>query len=200
MPDLIILPKPAKGLTTDQFEITAEPKTKVSTGQTLFFRWDWNNDGNWDTPFSTGNQLKHRFLHPGNQTINMEYSDGKKQVRTEKTELLVEQGYSALHPVFSVNPSKGNILTTYTFDAGLTTDDEDSLNQLRFRWDFLGDGHWSGEYSKNPVTAFQFTSAGVYNPRLEAKDPSGRTATHSIKLIVTMQDSLIISDFLGIDR
>jgi len=195
LPDLRIIPKPAKGLTTDVFDLSVDPVTAVSVSRTLFYRWDWDNDGTWDTPFSTSNQLKHRFLHPGNQIISIEYSDGKKQVRTETLTIVVEQGYSAPHPAFKVNPVRGNILTTFTFDAGLTKDDEDSLDQLKFRWDFRGDGRWTSEYSKNPVSAFQYTSAGVFNPKLEARDPSGRSATYSGELTVSMEDSLIIADF-----
>jgi len=195
LPDLRIIPKPAKGLTTDVFDLSVDPVTAVSVSRTLFYRWDWDNDGTWDTQFSTNNQLKHRFLHPGNQIISIEYSDGKKQVRAETLTIVVEQGYSAPHPAFKVNPVRGNILTTFTFDAGLTKDDEDSLDQLKFRWDFRGDGRWTSEYSKNPVSTFQYTSAGVFNPKLEARDPSSRSATYSGELTVSMEDSLIIADF-----
>ncbi|HBB92934.1 MAG TPA: hypothetical protein DC042_14780 [Bacteroidales bacterium] len=196
LPDLTIRVKPAKGLTTDNFTIAVEPVTSESDGLTLFYRWDWDNDGIWDTPFSTSSNVVHRFLKPGNPMVRFEYADGKKQVRTGEVMLLVEQGYSAPKPGFSVNPGKGNILTSFVFDASLTRDDEDSLNQLQFRWDFRGDGHWTVDYSKNPVASYQFSAAGLYNPKLEVKDPAGKTATFSRELLVTMEDSLIVSDFI----
>ena len=71
LPDLKTTLNPAKGLTTDVFDIKVDPVTKGNAGRTLFYRWDLDNDGTWDTPFSTSNQLKHRFLHPGNQIISM---------------------------------------------------------------------------------------------------------------------------------
>lgn len=194
LPDLKIMPKPAKGSTIDVFEINLEPGTG-SSNRILFYRWDLDNDGVWDTPFSTGTQIKHRFLQPGNKIINVEYSDGKKQVKTETVTIAVEQGYSPPHPNFSVNPGSGNILTQFTFDASLTRDDEDSLGQLRFRWDFLDDGSWDTDVSNNPSATWQYRSAGVYKPKLEARDVSGRIATFSREVIVTMKDSLIIADF-----
>jgi len=195
LPDLKTTLTPAKGLTTDVFDIKVDPVTPGNAGQSLFYRWDWDNNGTWDTPFSTSNQLMHRFLQPGNLTVRMEYSDGKKQVRTENVNIIVEQGYSAPHPVFKVNPVKGNILTTFTFDAGTTKDDEDSLSQLKFRWDFLGDGRWTAENSKNPMATYQYHLAGVFNPKLVVLDPTGRTASFTGEVTVTMVDSLIIADF-----
>jgi len=195
LPDIKLIPKPAKGLTTDIFEITAEPLGSVPVGQTLFYRWDWNNDGVWDTPFSTAALAKHRFLQPGTCVVKMEFGDGKKQVKSEELEIVVEQGYSAPRPNFTVSPGTGNILTVFTFDAGITRDDEDSLNQLKFRWDFKGDGRWTPEYSKNPIITYQYARAGIYYPKLEARDPSGHAASYSGELVVTMEDSLIIASF-----
>ncbi len=195
LPELTISVKPAKGLTTDNFTIAVEPVTGEKEGLTLFYRWDWDNDGTWDTPFSTSSNVTHRFLKPGNAMVKFEYADGKKQLTTGEVMVQVEQGYSAPKPEFSVTPGRGNILTSFVFDASLTLDDEDSLNQLQFRWDFRGDGHWTVDYSKNPVTSYQYYAAGLYTPKLEVKDPAGKTATYSRELIVTMEDSLIVADF-----
>jgi uncharacterized protein (TIGR02145 family) len=134
-------------------------------------------------------------MSPGNQVVRLEYSDGKKLVRNESLTVVVEQGYSAPHPSFKVNPGKGNTLTTFNFDAGLTKDDEDSLDQLKFRWDMWGQGYWTTEFSNNPKTTYQYNSPGLYNPKLEVRDPSGRSSMCSIELIVTMEDSLIVADF-----
>jgi uncharacterized protein (TIGR02145 family) len=195
LPDLKITLKPDKLSTTDVFEISANPINAVTTDRILFYRWDWNNDGNWDTPFSTGNQIKHRYLQPGNQVIRVECGDGKKQVRTENLTIVVEQGYSAPRPSFKVSPGKGNILTVFTFDASLTKDDEDSLQQLKFKWDFWGDGRWTPSYSSDPITTCQYSAQGLFHPKLEVRDPSGRSAVYSNDLTVNMEDTLIIADF-----
>jgi uncharacterized protein (TIGR02145 family) len=195
LPDITISTKPDKGFTTDIFEITVNPDKTAGTNRTLFYRWDWNDDGIWDTPFSTGNQYKHRFLKPGSQVIRVECADGKKQVETKNLTITVEQGYTAPRPAFFIHPKKGNILTVFTFDAGLTRDDEDSISQLRFRWDLWGKGSWVTDFSSNPVTTCQYPVSGVYYPKMEVRDPSGRSATFSSELVVTMEDSLIIPDF-----
>ncbi|MFA6482065.1 MAG: FISUMP domain-containing protein [Bacteroidales bacterium] len=195
LPDLSLSAKPAKGLTTDIMEIKVSEAPSGPVDRILFYRWDWNQDGVWDTPFSTGNQLKHRFMKPGSQLISMEYSDGKKQVKTAELTILVDQGFSAPRPLFTVSPGTGNFLIAFTFDATGTADDEDSLDQLKFRWDFMGDGRWTQQYTASPTATYQYKLAGVYNPKVEVRDPSGRSATFSREVVVDMRDSLIIPDF-----
>ncbi len=195
LPELKVLFSPTKAATTDWIEIQVQPVTLGKADRTLFYRWDWNSDGIWDTEFSTADKVKHRFMQPGSLMVRMEVADGKKQVKLSEVPIVIQQGYSAPKTVFSITPGKGNILTTFGFDASLTKDDEDSLSQLKFRWDFLGTGHFSAEYSLTPLATYTYATAGVYHPKLEARDPSGRSATFSIKLQVTMEDSLIRPDF-----
>jgi len=192
LPEVSVGVKPGQGLTTDIIEITITPQAPAKTGQELFYRWDWDNDGSWDNPFSTGNQMKHRFLSPGMKTVRIEYADGMKQTDIKIIQISIRQGFSAPHPDFRISPGKGNILTEFHFDAGITRDDEDSLDQLMFRWDYKGEGIWNQQFSKNPEAIYRYTTPGIYQPKLEVKDPTGRTALVSHELIITMEDTLII--------
>lgn len=195
LPDLAITLKPEKGVTTDVFALTIEPIVEGNSGTTLFYRWDWDSDGTWDIPFTTSQKAEHRFMQAGTREILLEYSDGAKQVKTKVLTLVVAQGYSEPHPLFTVTPGTGNILTTFVFDASCTSDDEDSLNQLRFRWDFKENGSWTTDFSSSPQATWKYDKARPYHPRMQAIDPSGKTAIYSTEVIVNMIDSLIIADF-----
>jgi uncharacterized protein (TIGR02145 family) len=195
LPKLVVLASPTSGFTTDLFDITILADNLDGGINTLFYRWDWNHDGHWDTPFSKNNKVQHRFFKPGIQVVGIECSDGKMQVKQEILTLEVKQGSSAPRTFFDFFPSKGNILTTYTFNATKTKDDEDSLDQLLFRWDFKGTGNWSTEFSKNPIANFVYNNPGLYNPKLQSKDPSGLTAIYTCELLVTLLDTLIYADF-----
>ncbi|MFH0760283.1 MAG: FISUMP domain-containing protein [Bacteroidota bacterium] len=195
LPDLAITLKPEKGVTTDVFALTIEPIVEGKSGTTLFYRWDWDNDGTWDIPFTTSQKAEHRFMKAGTREILLEYSDGAKQVKTKVLTLVVAQGYSEPHPLFTVTPGTGNILTTFVFDASSTLDDEDSLSQLKFRWDFRENGNWTTEFSASPKATWKYEKARRYHPRMQAIDPSGKTAICSTEVIVNMIDSLIIADF-----
>ncbi len=195
LPDVAIVANPPSGNTTDVFEIQVTPVSGPGADQSYFYRWDWNNDGMWDTKFSSNNSEKHRYLLPGNQVIRVEMIDGKKQIRAFTASVQVVQGYSPPKPVFSISPATGNPTTEFTFDARATKDDEDSLAQLEFRWDPLGDGRWQIQYNSSPVARYKYTLAGNYSPKLQVKDPTGRTAIVTGELAVTLEDSLIHADF-----
>ena len=38
----------------------------------LRFRWDWENDGTWDTPFISDTSIYHKYTAPGNYKILLE--------------------------------------------------------------------------------------------------------------------------------
>jgi len=191
LPPLQVTVNPDSGNTTHVFGITIQPLREGNPDQTLFYRWDWEGDGIWDIPFTTSVKFEHRFMTPGDRQMVLEYSDGQRQVETRIIPLHVEQGYSAPRSSFTISPDTGNILATFTLDARTTQDDEDSLSQLSFRWDFTNTGRWSTGYSSNPVATTTYPAAGVYFPRLEVRDPSGRTAIVTKELVVNMIDSMI---------
>jgi uncharacterized protein (TIGR02145 family) len=195
IPDITITANPAAGKTTDIIEFTVSTMAGKPYGNSLFYRWDWNDDGIWETRFSSSPVTKHRYYQKGDQVIHLEVSDGKKQVRSFSLSLKVLQGFSPPDAIFVISPPAGNPTVEFTFDASGTHDDEDSLSQLQFRWDPVGDGRWLIQYSSNPVAKYKYPRAGFYKPMLQVKDPSGRVATYSKELSVNLIDTLIFASF-----
>lgn len=82
---------------------------------------------------------------------------------------------------FSVNPTQGTTYTNFQFDASLSSDNEDTLENLLFRWDWddeyssADDEIYDTEYSSNPISSHVYTSPGKYSVRLQAKDRGGMT-------------------------
>jgi 6-phosphogluconolactonase (cycloisomerase 2 family) len=75
----------------------------------------------------------------------------------------------------------------FVFDGRLTTDAEDSLAVLEFRWDWNNDGVWDTEYSTEYVTYYaeQFSlNPGIITVTLEARDSGGMSHTYSGTVIV----------------
>ena len=42
----------------------------------LMFRWDWNNDGQYDTEYSTNALISVKYLQEGHYVINLQVKDG----------------------------------------------------------------------------------------------------------------------------
>lgn len=187
---------PPEGNTTTIFKFNTSPTNIEGTQDTmLFFRWDWDSDGVWDTHFSRSRNFDYRFRAKGTYNVTMEASSNGGMRDTISTTINVVQGFSAPRPVLNISPESGNIKTVFTFDASTTADDEDSLNLLEFRWDYEGDGFYDTPWSSEPVITHTYANAGPYNPAVIARDPSQLSASAKKELRVSLNNPELVVDF-----
>lgn len=193
--DLILSVSPKEPQTTDEVAISMFHPDGQVLDDRVYFRWDWTGDSIWDTPFSIDSVGFHRYFHPDRYGFQVQMIDGEGNSRIIKDTVVVDRGFSAPKAAFTISPEVGNPNTEFIFDASGTYDDEDSLDQLLFRWNFFGEGYVLTEFSSHPVIKRKFPQLGVYAPILEVKDPSGKTgkATHSFT--VNLVDPRIHADF-----
>lgn len=189
--DLVFSSDPGNASTTDTIFFEVKSDAGDIKDGSLFYRWDWNNDTIWDTEFSALNSFQKRFLVPGDYSINLQYADGKGKVQDYSKQIKISQGTSSPEAKFSVSPSSGNYFQKFYFDASLTYDAEDSLENLLFKWDLDGDGYWERDFDTIYRVEHIFSSPGEYSPNLIVKDPSNKFASYSEKLYVDKTDSLI---------
>ncbi|MCD4736948.1 MAG: hypothetical protein K8R53_12965, partial [Bacteroidales bacterium] len=75
-PTAVFNVSPANGTTLTNFNFDAsgsyDPEDPPSV---LQVRWDWENDGNWDTPFTTTKTATHQYTQPGTYTAKLEVKD-----------------------------------------------------------------------------------------------------------------------------
>ena len=86
---------------------------------------------------------------------------------------------------FTVNPQSGSTLTTFNFDASGSSDNEESLSDLRFRWDWENDGNWDTEYSSIKMASYVYPTPGTKTVKLEVLDSGGLTGTITKTIQVT---------------
>jgi uncharacterized protein (TIGR02145 family) len=76
--------------TTTIFTVDASPSQDAeSPSFSLKVRWDWENDGQWDSEFSLLKQSAHRFCTAGCYTISLEVKDQDGNCDTTSQTLLV---------------------------------------------------------------------------------------------------------------
>lgn len=78
---------------------------------------------------------------------------------------------------FSVDPQFGNTTTDFAFDASQSSDKEDDISDLQFRWDWTYDGIYDTPWLTMPRTVKKYPVAGTYEVILEVKDTGGLTDT-----------------------
>ncbi|NIN65340.1 MAG: PKD domain-containing protein, partial [Anaerolineae bacterium] len=85
---------------------------------------------------------------------------------------------------FTVSPSAGNLTTTFTVDASLSSDAEDPSGALKVRWDWKDDGVWDTLWSTTKTAQHQYTEPDNYTIRLEVADTEGLTDTTTRQVVV----------------
>ena len=88
----------------------------------------------------------------------------------------------------SVSPDSGSTLTTFVFDASMTTDAETAAQELLFRWDWDNDGTYDTAFDTVRVVEKVFSIAGNRDIKLQVKDHFGFTTTLSQTLSVVFED------------
>jgi uncharacterized protein (TIGR02145 family) len=195
-PEIVSSFSPGKGLTTTVFNFDFSGSIFENPDHNkLFFRWDWNNDGIWDSPFSNKMQFEHRYLIAGKRLSKVIAMDLNGLSDTVHFEINVGQGYTKPRPHLVITPLTGTPYTEFIFDASGTKDDEDSIQTLQFRWDFDGDRQYETGYTSSSVYHYQFPTIGIYLPAVEVIDTMGLTDKASGRVVINLLDTSIVANF-----
>ncbi|HBB92803.1 MAG TPA: hypothetical protein DC042_14085 [Bacteroidales bacterium] len=195
-PVIQVTVSPLSGNTTQVFSFDMSRSESLSDRSSkLFCRWDWDGDGTWDTPLTRQLKHEHRYYAPGTWHTRAELVNVDGVSDTAGITMQIARGYTPPAPILVAQPDKGHIYTRFLLDASRTRDDEDSLNQLKFRWDFEGDDIWDTGLTDSVLIHHVYPESGFYNPRLEVSDPSGRTARVFIPIEVNLKDPRLLVTF-----
>lgn len=174
---------PAVGTVDTEFRVDATGTYDAETpASSLEVRWDWEDDGTWDTPFSTDKAAQHRYDTTGPKTIVLEVRDAEGATDRESRTVTV----TGLEPVanFTVAPSVGTTATVFSFDAGASLDAEYGTDALEVRWDWEDDGTWDTGFTTRKTATYRYGALGIFTVRLQVRNPAMRVAETSRELRV----------------
>jgi len=177
---------PGSGNVTTSFTADASNSTDLEDPPAVLeVRWDWEDDGTWDTAWSRAKVANHLYAAPGNYTIRLQVRDsaGLTAEATRDVRLLNTAPVAA----FDLLPAAGNVSTVFTADASNSTDLEDPTGVLEVRWDWEDDGVWDTAWSTTKTATHTFPAVGAYTTRLQVRDAGGLTseATRTVSLANT---------------
>lgn len=148
-------------------------------GSALEYRFDWDGDGRFDTPFDTKNIWRHVFETAGTHYVVMEVRDpeGASSFAEATIEVFDNQPPKASFfiDVKTQQVTKDVVRNKYFFDASDSVDPEGE--KLQYRWDF----NYTGENDISFTTGWSSSSkySGVYDfpgskvVRLQVRDKDG---------------------------
>jgi hypothetical protein len=168
--------------------------------QYLKYRFDWDSDGRFDTPYDTKTGWKHIFGTTGAHKVTMEVMDPEGLTAQTSAEITTFQN-TAPTALLSIGAAKGiknkyfsgaDFRVNYAFDASSSSDAETSKNKLLFRWDFNNTGKddivFDTGWSNNPKNNGFYAIPGKKVIRLQVKDADGAVSDAYAQIEVPSAD------------
>jgi len=104
---------PPSGFVSTIFAVDASSSRDLQTPTAqLQVRWDWENDGNYDTEFTTVKTATHQYSTPGTYTIKLEVKDTDGNTGTTPRNVTVNS--RAPQPFDLVRPLSGDTVRAFT--------------------------------------------------------------------------------------
>ena len=176
---------PVSGDTTTDFEFDASCSSDPDgSDSTLQVRWDWTNDGVFDTAFATGKVATHRYTTPGTKTARLQVRDEKGATDETTWTIEVQQGNAPPAACFDVAPQTGTTETDFEFDASCSSDPDGSDSTLQVRWDWTNDSVFDTSFTTSKTTTHRFAEPGTITVLLEVKDEGGATGRTARQIVV----------------
>jgi uncharacterized protein (TIGR02145 family) len=180
VPFLIVTPDSGiTNETTFQFDPTGS-YDNFFPNDSLQVRFDWENDGIFDTNWQLLSIVNNQyFLGGGDKTVKMQLKDGVNWTTDTTMQFFVNTRPSA---TFITTENDTNVLH-FHFDASASFDYEDG-NNLKYRWDFDGNGIWDTGWLINDTSSYLYSSGGDYAPKLSVLDLNNLTSEITVNLNV----------------
>jgi PKD repeat protein len=145
-------------------------------GDTLQYRWDFNNDGVWDTAWSTSATASNTWYNDYTGTVVLQVYDG--HMSDVDSDMVTVNNVA---PIVNAGPDKtSNEGATVSFSGSFT--DPGTADTHTISWNF-GDGH---TYSGTLTPTHIYGDNGVYTVTLTVIDNDGGIGTDT--LVVTVNN------------
>lgn len=164
-----------RGVVGVEFSFRIIAKDIEDRGNQLVYRYDFDGDGKFETPYSKKADFKYSYGTSGMKTVIGQVRDSKGQdVSISKKILVVEN----TPPVVVMAPTilNGIISTKFRFDVSKSYDDQFNSQTLEYRWDFNNDGLFDNKFERRSSMDHIFSSPGIKIITVQVRDPLGLTA------------------------
>ena len=135
------------------------------------YRWDWGNDGEWDTNFLFSPIQLYKFKHPGKFKTKLQVCDNIGQMN-DKT-YTIDIPCTPPIAIYTLSADSGYFRNEFIFDASSSYDNEEGSNNLLVRWDFESDGYWDTNFSEEKTIGHIFDTVGTNYTTMQVMDSDG---------------------------
>ena len=141
---------------------------------TLLFKWDFENDGRWDTDLNSNPEVTHSFKTPREYTVKLYVIDPSQRGASLIKKVEVNRHETLIHVDFTWLPEEATVKDTFLLDASATFHETDPNRIFTYTWDIRGEvkygpfteavfPHVFWEYGKQTVTLTVTDQLGLHN-------------------------------------
>ena len=146
-------------------------------GDPLQYRWDFNNDGTWDTGWSINPIASYTWNDDYSGTAKLEVNDGEL-TDTDTASVTVNN----VAPTANADgPYTGSEGSTITFTGSATDPGSDTFE---YRWDFDNDGTYDTPWSLDPSASYTWNDDHNGTVVLQVRDDDGELDTDTANVTV----------------
>ena len=137
------------------------------------YRWDFNNDGNYDTNWLSTPIKNYTYESAGTYTLKLEVKDDENKTDTDTSTVTIFPEKNIM-PVADANgPYDGYVNENITFDGSNSNDSDGTIEY--YRWDWENDEKYDTSWLTSPTINKSFSSTGTHSVKLQVKDDRGAT-------------------------
>jgi PKD repeat protein len=153
---------PTEGTINSTFQLDAS-NSSDEDGSIGSYKWQISDGTNLQ-----GKRTQKKFDVKGTYTIQLTVTDNKGGISNKAKQLDVGDNLPPL-AAFTVTPSSGTQLTTFTFDASTSSDSDGEIRG--YLWDF------GGKTENGRIVQHRFTEGGSFRVELQVKDTQGAVSS-----------------------
>ena len=147
-------------------------------GDTLQYRWDFDNDGNWDTGWSNSPFGEYTWNDDYSGEVVLEVSDGEL-TDTDTTTVTVN---NVAPSISGISDQTGNEGSSITFTAGIVSDP--GTDTFEYRWDFESDGTYDTSWSSSDSASHTWGDDYTGTVTVQVRDDDGGENTDACNVTV----------------
>lgn len=167
-----------------------------SQGENLRYEWKIVSNPGSIPQFSRNNSSSARQTtftpgRPGEYVIELVVTNGQERSAPDRTTITVIN--DPPRASFTISPgSNVGTATTLSFNAAGSTDQEDTNNDLQYRWRWERGALWT-QWSNEAIEQHKYATGGTKQVTLEIRDRGGLTSSVTKEITITQSIAEIIS-------
>ncbi len=155
-----------------------------SDGTIVSYRWDWENDGAYDTSWSSSPTATHAYTSAGTTTVKLQVKDDNSATDTDTAQVTVTEGDSKpTAEIITINPQETTYGTTIFF-YGIAKEYQGTI--VSYQWRSSINGTLSNE-QRFSTAALRVGTHTIY---FKVQDSNGWSDEDSATLIITSDPAI----------